>query len=122
MTLIERERRLPIRTSTVRQRLLEHSRTCLLSTRVLVFHHHPALSQKAVVHMQPLTVLPEMPKPVEEVSHRRLPAWLSRTLPKGNGNFFTHELLRSQNFWKRSARTPAAPIGRSAIPAARPRS
>src|SRR5215207_10596665 len=25
---------------------------------------------------------------------RRLPAWLKRRLPSGNGNFFTHELLR----------------------------
>jgi lipoic acid synthetase len=25
---------------------------------------------------------------------RRLPSWLKRNLPKGNGNFFTHELLR----------------------------
>ena len=27
-------------------------------------------------------------------SHRRLPAWLKRKLPRGNGNFFTQELLR----------------------------
>ncbi len=25
---------------------------------------------------------------------RRLPSWLKRTLPRGNGNYFTHELLR----------------------------
>jgi lipoic acid synthetase len=25
---------------------------------------------------------------------RRLPSWLKRTLPRGNGNFFTHDLLR----------------------------
>jgi lipoyl synthase len=25
---------------------------------------------------------------------RRLPSWLKRSLPRGNGNFFTHELLR----------------------------
>src|SRR5581483_6863154 len=25
---------------------------------------------------------------------RRLPSWLKRNLPRGNGNFFTHELLR----------------------------
>src|SRR5262249_47436631 len=25
---------------------------------------------------------------------RRLPAWLKRRLPRGNGNFFTHDLLR----------------------------
>jgi lipoic acid synthetase len=25
---------------------------------------------------------------------RRLPAWLKRNLPRGNGNFFTHDLLR----------------------------
>jgi lipoic acid synthetase len=43
--------------------------------------------------MQSLTVLPEA-GPTEETSKRRLPDWLKRTLPKGNGNFFTHELLR----------------------------
>jgi lipoic acid synthetase len=26
--------------------------------------------------------------------HRRLPDWLKRNLPSGNGNFFTHDLLR----------------------------
>src|SRR6516225_3937979 len=25
---------------------------------------------------------------------RRLPSWLKRSLPRGNGNFFTHDLLR----------------------------
>jgi lipoyl synthase len=38
--------------------------------------------------MVPLTVV-EPPAPA-----RRLPSWLKRTLPRGNGNFFTHELLR----------------------------
>ncbi len=28
------------------------------------------------------------------VPHRRLPSWLKRRLPRGNGNFFTQELLR----------------------------
>ncbi len=50
MTSIERERRLPIRTSTVRQRLLEAFADSFAFERVSVFHHHPALSQKAVVH------------------------------------------------------------------------
>jgi lipoic acid synthetase len=27
-------------------------------------------------------------------SRRRLPSWLKRALPRGNGNFFTHDLLR----------------------------
>jgi lipoic acid synthetase len=38
--------------------------------------------------MIPLTTI-DFPGPV-----RRLPSWLKRTLPHGNGNFFTHELLR----------------------------
>src|SRR5262245_25637129 len=29
-----------------------------------------------------------------EAPARRLPAWLKRRLPRGNGNFYTHELLR----------------------------
>jgi lipoyl synthase len=33
------------------------------------------------------TVQPAKPR-------RRLPAWLKRRLPRGNGNFFTHDLLR----------------------------
>ena len=31
---------------------------------------------------------------LERPSERRLPAWLKKPLPKGNENFFTHELLR----------------------------
>jgi len=28
------------------------------------------------------------------VLRRRLPSWLKRALPRGNGNHFTHDLLR----------------------------
>jgi lipoic acid synthetase len=31
---------------------------------------------------------------VEPAPGRRLPEWLKRSLPRGNGNFFTHTLLR----------------------------
>ena len=41
--------------------------------------------------MQSLTVLTDAPAP--EAPAGRLPAWLKRTLPKGNGNFFTQTLL-----------------------------
>lgn len=34
---------------------------------------------------------PETPAPD---ARRRLPSWLKRSLPRGNGNFFTHDLLR----------------------------
>ena len=48
--------------------------------------------------MQSLPVLdasPEAPSHRETAKPRhRLPAWLKRPLPKGNGNFFTHDLLR----------------------------
>jgi lipoic acid synthetase len=42
--------------------------------------------------MQSLPILPHIPAPPEP--RFRLPAWLKRTLPKGNENFFTHNLLR----------------------------
>jgi lipoic acid synthetase len=42
--------------------------------------------------MQSLPILPHFPAPPEP--RFRLPAWLKRTLPKGNENFFTHNLLR----------------------------
>jgi lipoic acid synthetase len=35
-----------------------------------------------------------LPLTVVEPPSRRLPSWLKRSLPRGNGNFFTHELLR----------------------------
>jgi len=35
--------------------------------------------------------LPTIDRPVP---HRRLPSWLKRRLPRGNGNFFTQDLLR----------------------------
>jgi lipoyl synthase len=40
--------------------------------------------------MLPLTIVDTPPPP----SARRLPSWLKRELPRGNGNFFTHDLLR----------------------------
>jgi lipoic acid synthetase len=42
--------------------------------------------------MQSLPILSDVPSPPEP--RFRLPAWLKRTLPKGNENFFTHTLLR----------------------------
>ena len=42
--------------------------------------------------MQSLPILPDAPAPPEP--RFRLPAWLKRTLPRGNENFFTHTLLR----------------------------
>jgi lipoic acid synthetase len=41
--------------------------------------------------MQSLPLLETVP---EAASPRRLPPWLKRSLPSGNGNFFTHNLLR----------------------------
>ncbi|HJZ90983.1 MAG TPA: lipoyl synthase [Gemmataceae bacterium] len=43
--------------------------------------------------MQSLTLLAEPPPPPAAPRHR-LPAWLKRTLPRGNENFFTDTLLR----------------------------
>jgi lipoic acid synthetase len=38
---------------------------------------------------------PEAPAAAERTARpRRLPEWLKRPLPRGNGNFFTHDLLR----------------------------
>jgi lipoyl synthase len=42
--------------------------------------------------MPSLPILPEIPAPSEP--RFRLPAWLKRTLPRGNENFFTQHLLR----------------------------
>jgi lipoic acid synthetase len=42
--------------------------------------------------MQSLPVLDH--PPAEHDPRRRLPSWLKRPLPRGNGNFFTHDLLR----------------------------
>jgi len=42
--------------------------------------------------MQSLPILTEIPAPPDP--RFRLPAWLKRSLPKGNENFFTHNLLR----------------------------
>ena len=36
----------------------------------------------------------ELPVVTPPAPARRLPSWLKRNLPRGNGNFFTHELLR----------------------------
>src|SRR5438132_13068361 len=35
-----------------------------------------------------------LPLVERSTGHRRLPSWLKRNLPRGNGNFYTHELLR----------------------------
>ncbi len=35
-----------------------------------------------------------LPVVVPPAPSRRLPSWLKRNLPRGNGNFFTHDLLR----------------------------
>src|SRR3982750_545844 len=43
--------------------------------------------------MQPLTILPDAIAPIEAPRHR-LPAWLKRSLPRGNENFFTQSLLK----------------------------
>jgi lipoic acid synthetase len=40
----------------------------------------------------PLLEIPD--KPASAPASRRLPSWLKRRLPEGNGNFFTHHLLR----------------------------
>jgi lipoyl(octanoyl) transferase len=50
MTSIERERRLPIRPTAVRQRILEAFQEAFAFDRVSVFHHHPVLAQKVAVH------------------------------------------------------------------------
>lgn len=49
--------------------------------------------------MQSLPILDSSPAPSAPAkpqthSHQRLPSWLKRQLPSGNGNFFTEELLR----------------------------
>src|SRR5262245_31293197 len=36
----------------------------------------------------------EHPEPAGHTAPRRLPSWLKRPLPRGNENFFTHDLLR----------------------------
>ena len=43
--------------------------------------------------MQTLPLLTDVPPSTEPARHR-LPAWLKRSLPRGNENFFTHNLLR----------------------------
>lgn len=43
--------------------------------------------------MQTLPILSDVPAAPEPPRHR-LPAWLKRSLPRGNENFFTHTLLR----------------------------
>jgi lipoic acid synthetase len=43
--------------------------------------------------MQSLPLVTDAPPATESPRHR-LPAWLKRTLPRGNENFFTHTLLR----------------------------
>jgi lipoyl synthase len=41
-----------------------------------------------------MLTLPVLRSPVPETDSRRLPDWLKRPIPKGNENFFTHNLLR----------------------------
>jgi lipoic acid synthetase len=44
--------------------------------------------------MRSLPIVDSSPTTSEDASRRRLPAWLKRPLPRGNENFFTHDLLR----------------------------
>src|SRR5947209_2444720 len=44
--------------------------------------------------MLSLPLLEAADQPGSSASSRRLPSWLKRNLPQGNGNFFTHHLLR----------------------------
>src|SRR5438132_13982236 len=44
--------------------------------------------------MLSLPLLDGTPAAAASPSLRRLPSWLKRSLPQGNGNFFTHNLLR----------------------------
>jgi lipoic acid synthetase len=44
--------------------------------------------------MRSLPILESPPRPASSAPQRRLPDWLKRKLPAGNGNFFTHHLLR----------------------------
>jgi lipoyl(octanoyl) transferase len=53
MTSIQRERRLPVRPATVRQRLLEAYAAAFAFERVALFHHHPSLSPKAPAYAVP---------------------------------------------------------------------
>jgi lipoic acid synthetase len=44
--------------------------------------------------MQSLPIIEPAVAGAAAASPRRLPEWLKRSLPRGNGNFFTHDLLR----------------------------
>jgi lipoic acid synthetase len=44
-----------------------------------------------------MLTLPVVDASVPQTGPRRLPAWLKRPLPRGNENFFTHNLLRELN-------------------------
>jgi lipoyl synthase len=44
--------------------------------------------------MRSLPLLEASDQPGSSAPPRRLPPWLKRNLPQGNGNFFTHQLLR----------------------------
>ncbi len=44
--------------------------------------------------MQSLPVVEAAPRPHARTPERRLPSWLKRAAPRGNENFFTHNLLR----------------------------
>src|SRR5262245_24716949 len=58
----------------------------------LAVHRRQSRSVPRPRRMQSLTILPESPAP--EPARHRLPAWLKRSLPRGNENFFTYTLLR----------------------------
>src|SRR5579872_2112230 len=59
----------------------DHRRPCRGRAR-------PDRTRRKAVAMLPLTTVDPTP------AARRLPSWLKRRLPRGNGNFFTQELLR----------------------------
>jgi lipoyl(octanoyl) transferase len=50
MTSVQRERRLPVRPATVRQRILESFANAFDFERVALFHNHPSLTPKAPAH------------------------------------------------------------------------
>ena len=53
MTSVQRERRLPVRPATIRQRLVEAFSAAFAFDRVALFHSHPSLSAQAPSHAVP---------------------------------------------------------------------
>src|SRR5262249_51181739 len=100
MTSLVRERNAPLRPALVRERLLEHFTRRFPCARGSLFFSHPSLGRKAptdAVAAHPLarpTLRVPSPPPPAPPARPRLPAWLKRQLPRGNGNFFTEGLLR----------------------------